>query len=86
MATPTGIILENFDVILEITDDPLENQPQSPNFGGGYVRQMGALVTRCNIDDFVQYNSMNSVVFSQSGVTYTFINQDKIYFIQEPIP
>lgn len=87
MATPTGITLNNFDVIIEISSGDGINTGQSLQFfGGGYVRQKGTLVTAADTDDYVQYNPKDAVVFSQGGTTYTWVNEDKIYFTQAALP
>ncbi len=86
MATPTGIVLGNYDIIVEASIGDGQNQFLSKDFGGGYVRQIGALVTSCDVDDYVQYNKSGSVPFIQGGVTYVWTKDDKILFVQEPIP
>jgi hypothetical protein len=88
MATPTGITLNNFDVIIEISSGDGINTAQSlRTFGGGYVRQIGTLVTAASVDDYVQYNPTAEVQFSQvAGTTFTLVHQDKIYFVQAAIP
>lgn len=86
MATPTGIVLANNDVIIEASAGDSINQFISRDFAGGYARQIGALVTSCDVDDYVQYNKTGSAAFIQDGVTYVWTTQDKIFFVQEPAP
>lgn len=84
MATPIGITLPNNAVILELSDSSPINI--STAMGGGDVRQTGVSVMDWSVGDFVQYDNAFGVQFLQSGVTFLFIDQQYIYFKQDPLP
>jgi len=86
MSTPTGItITNNYGVIIEI-NDTIINTTFSSKLGGGYVRQIGASVDNCNVDDFVQFNADKQFLFQQSSVTFCYLDSRDILFIQTALP
>jgi hypothetical protein len=86
MASPVGITLNNnFSIIIELTDDVI-NQINVPNISGAYVRQIGALVNSCDVDDFIQYRTDTQFAFQQSGTTFAMIDNSDVLFVQEPLP
>jgi hypothetical protein len=84
---PVGISLSsNTDLILEITDDDSTNTGLGQGLGFGFVRQIGALVFSCSVDDEVYYNIADTFMFNQSGVTYLIVKSENILFVQGALP
>lgn len=86
---PFGISLNGNSinsVILEITDDAAINTPNSKNFGGGYIRQKGALVEGWAIDSRVQYDVRFLIPFTQGGITFAYLESKYLLFRQDALP
>ena len=84
---PVNISLsKNTGIILEITDDDPVDAIPNTGFAQGYVRQIGALVENCDIDDNVYYNTSETMLFSQSGITFVFADASNILFVQTALP
>lgn len=84
---PSGIGLSiNTAVILELKDEtPRNTVISAPNISFGYVRQLGLLAYSAMLDDYVQYRTEGTWQFQQSGITYAFVDDSNILFVQDAI-
>jgi len=91
LSTPTGITLNKQAVIVEVTGDQYGNtRAGNSDFGGGFARIIGTEWTADPappaVDDYIQFNTINTDSFQQGGVTYTFVPKENYLFIQAAPP
>jgi len=83
---PSGIgISVNTAAILELVDEVGINTFLNSKVSYGYVRQLGLSFYAAALDDRVQYLTTGSEPFQQDGVTYAFVDESNILFVQDDI-
>lgn len=83
---PSGIgISVNSAAILELVDEVEINTFSNSGVSYGYVRQLGLSFYAAALDDRVQYYTAGSEPFQQAGVTYSFVDESKILFVQDDL-
>ena len=83
---PSGIGLSvNSAAILELVDETEINSFTNSKISYGYVRQLGLSFYAAALDDRVQYKTEKAETFQQSSVTYAFIDEKDVLFVQDDI-
>lgn len=81
---PSGILLDNNGVILELVSEVAVNTFTNSEISFGYIRQLGASAFCGTVGDLVQYRTPDSLPFQQSGVTYAYVLAQNVFLRQTP--